>query len=128
VTFFDVGHVSEFQEGTVRVVVADARDIGVLRWRHEWFAVRNVCPHLGAALCEGRVQSFLDADTSSDGGLIVDGSRPMLMCPWHRWEFDLRTGWSVRGGERVKTHPVTVRDGRVLIDVSSPVAREQPAE
>jgi len=114
----DVGHVSEFQEGTIRVVVVDARDIGVLRWRNAWFAVRNVCPHLGAALCEGRVQSFLTVDPASDGGLTVDDERPMLMCPWHRWEFDLRTGRSVSGLERVKTHAVSVRDSRVLVDVS----------
>jgi nitrite reductase (NADH) small subunit len=118
VTLVDVGQASAFQEGTIRVVAVEARDIGVLLWRGEWFAVRNVCPHLGAAICEGRVQSLLCEDASADGGLIVDATRPTLMCPWHRWEFDLRTGLSVSGVERVKTHPVAVRDGRVLVEVS----------
>ena len=45
------------------------------------------------------------------------------MCPWHRWEFDLRTGEGITGQERVRVYPVEVAGGRVK--VASP--RSRPA-
>ena len=34
----------------------------------------------------------------------------ILVCPWHRWEFDIKTGKSVFNPHKlkVKTYPVTV--------------------
>ena len=40
-------------------------------------AVLDVCPHL-------------DLPLSAFGPLPLEGGR--LVCPWHRWQFDVRTG------------------------------------
>ncbi|HEY4099212.1 MAG TPA: Rieske (2Fe-2S) protein [Baekduia sp.] len=115
----DVGAEDEFAEAVIRVVSVDGRDVGVLRWRGGWYAMRNICPHLGAPLCVGPLQAFLTVDDPAGDEIVVDPTRPMLMCPWHRWEFDLSTGQSVGGKERVKTYPVRVQDGRVLVDLGA---------
>jgi nitrite reductase (NADH) small subunit len=49
----------------------------------------------------------------------VDDERPVIVCPWHRWEFEVRTGRAVTGPERLKMYPVHVRDGRVLVDAET---------
>ena len=43
----------------------------------------------------------------------------VLRCPWHGWEFDLETGeklFDVTERARVRTYPVSVEDGRVVIN------------
>jgi nitrite reductase/ring-hydroxylating ferredoxin subunit len=119
----DVGAVEDFPEGKVRVVTVQQREVGVVAWRGTWFAVRNICPHLGAPVCEGELWPMLSQD-SVDAELRVEHDRPLLMCPWHRWEFDVSTGACVTGRERLKTHAVQIEDGRVLVDAKAarPVA------
>jgi nitrite reductase (NADH) small subunit len=114
----DVGAEADFAEGVFRILSVEKREVGVLRWRGNWFAVRNICPHIGGPLCAGPIQSHITEGTAWSGDLVVDPTRPVLMCPWHRWEFDLRTGEGVTGGEHVRTYPVTIADGRVLIEAS----------
>jgi len=48
----------------------------------------------------------------------MDPTRKLLACPWHGWEFDLESGRSIFEPERirVKTYPVTVDDGAIVID------------
>ena len=43
----------------------------------------------------------------------------VLRCPWHGWEFDLETGEKLFDPgcrARVKTYPVAVEDGVVVVD------------
>ena len=55
----------------------------------EFFGLLNRCPHQGAALCEGP----LIAPQSSDPGEIeYTRLGEIIRCPWHGWEFDIRTG------------------------------------
>jgi 3-phenylpropionate/trans-cinnamate dioxygenase ferredoxin subunit len=43
----------------------------------------------------------------------------ILACPWHGWEYDLSSGRSLTSPDRVRvrTYPVHVEGGRVLIDL-----------
>jgi Rieske [2Fe-2S] domain len=60
--------------------------------------VDNRCPHMGYPLTKGSVK---------------DG---ILVCHWHHWQFDLKTGACfVAGGDDVATFPVEVRDGDVFV-------------
>jgi nitrite reductase (NADH) small subunit len=113
----DIGSVDEFPEGMIRVLSVEDREIGVLRWRGHWFALRNICPHLGGPVCAGPVQPYLTEEFAWSDDLIVESDRPVLTCPWHHWQYDLRTGESVTGGERVRTYLVRVSEGRVMIEM-----------
>jgi nitrite reductase/ring-hydroxylating ferredoxin subunit len=122
-TDIDVGPADEFPEGTVRILSVGGRDIGVLRWRDRWFALRNICPHLGGPVCSGPVQAYLTEDSAWSKDLTIDVDRPVLTCPWHHWQFDLNTGESVTGRERVKTYLVEISNGRVTVHIEPAVAR-----
>jgi nitrite reductase (NADH) small subunit len=50
---------------------------------------------------------------------------PVIACPWHGWEFDVRTGVSLWDDHyRVRTYPAHVSNGRVLVDLR--VTRTDP--
>jgi nitrite reductase (NADH) small subunit len=53
-------------------------------------AYRNVCPHAGAPVCQGRVCGTTLPGEVGEYSLAREGE--ILRCPWHGWEFDLLTG------------------------------------
>ena len=109
---FVVGLADEIPPGTRRIVsVRGVGSIGVFNVRGEFFALKNVCPHQGGPLCLGRLtgtsRAVFRADEAPDLEWVRDGE--ILRCPWHAWEFDLRTGEAVfSGGQRVSTYAVRV--------------------
>ena len=107
----------ELPPGTRRVVDLDGRSIGVLNVDGTLYAVRNVCPHQGAELCAGTVGGTM---LPSEPLVYVYGLEGhVLRCPWHGWEFDLETGeklFDPTCRARVKTYPVSVEDGNVVVD------------
>jgi hypothetical protein len=65
-------------------------------------------------LCSGMLVSLVDS--SEPGEYRMSRQAEMLRCPWHGWEFDIRTGqsWCDPAKVRVKTYPVTVEPGAEL--------------
>jgi 3-phenylpropionate/trans-cinnamate dioxygenase ferredoxin subunit len=106
-----VGTVDEIPPGERKLVEVNGRLIGVFNVRGEFFAVLNRCPHQGGPLCQGNTHGFL----MSAGVGEFHYSRPgeILRCPWHGWEFDIRTGQSYAdpARTRVRSYPVGVRSG-----------------
>ena len=93
----------------------NGRDIGVFNVGGEYFALLNRCPHQGGALCKGTLIGLV---TSNEPGRF-DYSRggEMLKCPWHGWEYDVRTGqsWCDPEDTKVKLYPVSVEPGERLV-------------
>lgn len=90
--------------------------MGIFNIDGEFFAVRNVCPHQGASLCRGELYGTLDS--SAPGEYRHGTSQLMLRCPWHGWEFDVRTGrsWFDPGRTRVRSYPVTVAESDARVE------------
>ncbi len=66
-------------------------------------AIENVCPHAGAAL---------------DRGARTGPCREIVICPFHGWRFDVRTGHCLQvPSESVRTFPVRVVAGVIEVDV-----------
>jgi nitrite reductase (NADH) small subunit len=64
--------------------------IGVFNIEGQFFAVKNVCPHLGSPLCQGSIHAtHAPSDVFS---FQPDLKGRVLRCPWHGWEFDIVTG------------------------------------
>lgn len=108
-----VAPLAEFMPGTSRIVRAGKREIGVFRVGDDFYAVRNRCPHQGGPLCEG---SLWNKVVSDEPGVveIVEGA-PLVMCPWHGWGFDARTGEAYAPGDpAVRAYDVGVESGRSL--------------
>ncbi len=116
-TRVELGSVTEFAEHSVRVVSVSNSEIGVVRWGGQFFAVRNICPHEGAELCQGTVRPRIMA--TGVGQLTADEDTPVVTCPWHGWEFDARSGQAVFGDPkcRVRTYPVRTEGDTLVIDV-----------
>lgn len=103
-----VATVAEIPVGGRKIVEIEGRSIGVFNVRGDFYALRNLCPHQLAPLCEGRVQGT--TLPSRPGEYIWGREGEIVRCPWHGWEFDITTGRSVFNphGVRVRAYPVTV--------------------
>ncbi len=87
-----VAAVDEIPPGGRKIVDVEGRSIGVFNVRGEYFAVLNRCPHQGGPLCTGLTHGFLEP--AAVGEYRYDRPGEILRCPWHGWEYDLRTGQS----------------------------------
>jgi 3-phenylpropionate/trans-cinnamate dioxygenase ferredoxin subunit len=109
-----VAAVGEIPPGGRKLVTLAGREIGVFNLGGDYFALINRCPHQGAALCEGALVSRLEAPLPGEYRLTRPGE--MLRCPWHCWEFDIRTGqsWCDPNDMKARTYHVTVEPGEAL--------------
>jgi nitrite reductase (NADH) small subunit len=62
-------------------------------------AMDNICLHRGGPLGQGVIS----------GGKVV--------CPWHGWEWDPKTGEAGPPGAKVAVYPVKIEGGDVLIEI-----------
>jgi nitrite reductase (NADH) small subunit len=114
----DVGSVEELTEGQPEVVRVGGREIAIVLWRGEVYAVRNVCPHQTQPLGTGLIRSRLRGDPGRPGLPEIDDEDPVIVCPVHTWEFSLTSGACVTHGKlRVRSYPVRLEDGRVLVEL-----------
>ncbi len=103
-----VARAEEVPEGERLIVEVEGREIGVFNIDGEFFALRNRCPHLGGPLCAGEVLGLVHA--SEPGDVRFDASKKLLTCPWHGWEFDVKTGRSYFNPRvRARRYDVEVR-------------------
>ena len=79
---FEVGRLEDLEHGQIRIVDLAGREIGLVRWDDQVFAVRNVCPHVTGPAC-GAVRARLTGGPTP-GTPTVDHDRPMLVCGWLR--------------------------------------------
>lgn len=117
--------------GSRRIVRVAGRSVGIFNVNGEYFALRNRCPHQGGPLCLGSTTGiatsrFVDADGWPE--VIWEREGEILRCPWHAWEFDMRTGEAVFGqGWRVKVYPVRIQSGPSS-KLDGPDADEAPVQ
>jgi 3-phenylpropionate/trans-cinnamate dioxygenase ferredoxin subunit len=113
-----VARASDIRPGERRIVRVRGRSYGVFNVDGRFHALLNHCPHQGGELCKGPLQTFVEAD--APGRVRFDGSQSFVQCPWHGWEFDVRTGRSYADPTRmrVRGYPVEVRTAELLSDDS----------
>jgi nitrite reductase/ring-hydroxylating ferredoxin subunit len=96
----------ELPEGARKVVSAGRREIVVLNDGGSLHALFNRCPHRQAALSFGLVRN--GRREAAVGELRYADFR-VLLCPWHRYEFDLATGRCPADPERLRIATYEVR-------------------
>jgi 3-phenylpropionate/trans-cinnamate dioxygenase ferredoxin subunit len=109
-----VARVADVPDGGRLIVEVGGRSIGVFNVGGEFFGLLNRCPHKGAEMCKGNLVGTLSSERP--GSYDYDPSRKLLMCPWHGWEFDVRTGQSYFDprGTRLRSYTVEVEGGDVV--------------
>ena len=102
---------AEVPPGSRRIVTLEGRSIGVFNVGGEFFALRNTCPHQGGPLCQGVLSGFVVPGAPGEYRYMRRGE--ILRCPWHGWEFDLRSGQSYfdPARNRVRTYSVELMPG-----------------
>lgn len=106
-TWIDIGGISEIPLRGARVVKTAYGCVAVFRTaENEAYAIEDRCPHKDGPLSQG----------------IVHGKS--VTCPLHNWVISLETG-EAQGADKgsVKTIPLRVAEGRVLLDREALVAR-----
>ncbi|MGE0280582.1 MAG: Rieske (2Fe-2S) protein [Rhizobiaceae bacterium] len=99
--------VSDLPPGERLVTEVAGRKIVIFNLRGDFFGLFNRCPHQGGDLCEGRTTGLLEAG-EKPGDYRFTRQGEILRCPWHGWEFDIRTGMSCSEPNRIRAPSYTV--------------------
>lgn len=132
-----VAKVSEVPPGGRKLVTVRGRPIAIFNLGGTFFGLLNRCPHQGGSLCDGLLTGLIESD--EPGAYRYSRAGEIIRCPWHGWEFDIRTGQSrcdpdkvqvrnykveVAPGQRVvegpyvaETVPVSIEEEYVVVDV-----------
>jgi 3-phenylpropionate/trans-cinnamate dioxygenase ferredoxin subunit len=110
-----VAAAGEIPPGSRKLVTIRGREIGIFNHGGEYFALLNRCPHQGAELCKGTLIGL--ATSREPGHFELSRRGEMLKCPWHGWEYDIRTGqsWCNPNDTKVRVYPVAVEHGETLV-------------
>jgi nitrite reductase/ring-hydroxylating ferredoxin subunit len=79
--------------GSRRCVTVSGREIVVFNVYGEFFGLADRCPHRGAKLSAGTLVGRIESAGVGNYRLAERGLT--VRCPWHGWEYDLRTGRSI---------------------------------
>jgi len=110
-----VARADEIAPGTHKVIEVKGREIGVFNLGGEYYALSNRCPHEAGPMCSGKVTGIVLSD--GPGTYRIERQGEFVRCPWHGWEFDIRTGQSYCDPKstRVRSFQVKVEPGQELV-------------
>src|SRR5262249_196834 len=98
--FHTVCKASEVVQGQARTVSVNSQLVAVFRVHDQFFAIDDVCPHMGASLSGGYVES----------GIVT--------CPWHAWRFRLADGaWADNPRVKIGCYPIRIVGEDVQIEL-----------
>lgn len=98
--FVKVASLSELVPGSAKAVEVGDKTIALFNVDGTVFALDNTCLHQGGPLGEG----MLEGD--------------VVTCPWHMWEYNVRTGEFVANPDiKVATYPVQVEGTDIKVAV-----------
>src|SRR5262245_42053405 len=96
--FKTVCKISDVVEGEGKTVSVNNKLIALFRVGAQFFAIDDVCPHMGAPLSNGCVEN----------GIVT--------CSWHAWRFRLADGaWADNPRIKIGWYPVRVVGDEVQI-------------
>ncbi len=110
-----VGKADEIAEGAMKEVTVEGRKVLLARVAGQYYAVQNVCPHMGSLLSQGKL----------DGTVVT--------CPSHGSQFDVgdgrvvrwlgpsglvsRLGRMLKSPRPLKTYKVRVENGKLMVEM-----------
>jgi len=103
-----VGTADEITEGQHRVYEVLGRLVVIYNIRGEYYALLNYCPHQGAEICKGPVNGTTIPSDVYAYSFGREGE--IVRCPWHGWEFEIKTG------NPLAPHNMKLRRYEVILD------------
>jgi nitrite reductase/ring-hydroxylating ferredoxin subunit len=111
----------ELADGDRRVMSCDGIEVGVFKVDGQLVAWHNECPHRQGPVCQGRIYRRVLEPIDSDGtvrALAYDENVTNIVCSWHGYEFDLKTGVNQGHGKlRLRKVKLEEKDGNVYVVV-----------
>ncbi len=108
--FHTVCPVSELPEGECKTVEVGKKLIAVFHHDGKYYAIDDVCPHMGASLAGGHVEDNI------------------VTCPWHAWRFRLTDGvWADNPRLKIGCYAVRVEGDEIQVQVGEPPTSEKPS-
>ena len=109
---------AELPEGGRIVIDVDGTEIGVFRIGGELRAWQNLCVHMGGPVCQGKMINRVIERLDEGKRSLGDDFAPAMhvVCPWHGYEFDVRTG--AHPGDpniRLRGFPVRETGGEIIV-------------
>ena len=98
--YHTIAKAGELPEGAAKTVEVRGKLIAVFHYQGQFFAIDDVCPHMGASLAGGEVEA----------GIVT--------CPWHAWRFRITDGtWADNPRIKIGCYPVRVAGDEVQVEV-----------
>ena len=91
----NIGPASDFKDPGRKIIGFERFEVAVFKLDGEFFAYLNHCPHMGGPACQGKMIHKVEeiiADDRTSKGFAFSKSKLHVICPWHAFEFDIRTG------------------------------------
>jgi len=95
--FVKLCKINDVSEKSPKVFVVEGRKVGVYFNGKEYFAFSPTCPHANANLRLGRY------------------TESTVICRWHNWEFDLKSGKGVNNEGKLKKFLVKIEQDDILV-------------
>jgi nitrite reductase (NADH) small subunit len=111
---------SDISTQTSLIVEANGKEIGIYRFQDRYYAYLNKCPHQGGPACEGSIMGHKECEVK-EGTVIREyfsDSNPNITCPWHGFDYELKTGISrTDRTKRLFPFKVVIQGDDVMVDV-----------
>ena len=101
--FVKAAKTDEVSPGNCISAKLEGNFIGIHNVNGKYYAVNNICPHVGGILHAGQLEN------------------DVIVCPIHQWKFDVKTGRCIWPGKcGIATYPVKVDGEDIFVDINSP--------
>ncbi len=98
--FVTVAKIGEIPTGEGRAFEVNQQMVAVFNQDGQYYAIDDMCPHMGASLAAG----------------FFDSTDCTVTCPWHAWRFDTRDGtWCDNRRLKVDTFRVRLVDDQIQV-------------
>jgi nitrite reductase (NADH) small subunit len=115
------GNVDDYTDGDRKVVVCGEYEVGVFRIGEQFYAWHNRCAHRAGPICQGRLMKRVLEPVADDMTVrtqAYDESESHIVCPWHGYEFNIKTGMNQGSSRfRLRKADLAIRDGEIYVSV-----------
>lgn len=112
-----VAAVEDLRPGEGLGVEVNGIEMALFNVEGDYYAIANRCGHQRAPLCKTGHQKLNGDKCYSPTLGLIDGETPSVHCPWHLWEWNLKSGENPVTGMRISTFDVRVEDGEVQVRI-----------
>ena len=97
--FVKIAESKDIGPSTMKAVDIAGEKVCIVNIEGNYYAIGNVCTHMGGPLHEGTLEGF------------------EVQCPWHGSKFDVRTGEPTKlpARQAVSSYEVKIQDNNILV-------------